>query len=92
MGINLEVYGICRMVYEALDDVCAHFFTGKRSDRLVHGRLNIVLMVETCQGEGLYLIMDREGDDVCAMAWYSIRSPTNANPVARQVGPSRRRT
>lgn len=44
MGIDFDVYGIGRMVYEALDDVCAHFFASKHFDRGVHGRLNNVLM------------------------------------------------
>ena len=44
MGVELQIYGIGRIVYEVPDDFCAQFFASKHLNRSVHGRLNNVLM------------------------------------------------
>jgi hypothetical protein len=74
MDIEFEVYGIGWMVYEVLDEFCAHFFASKHFNCSVHGRLNnesVAQWVETCQREGLYLIMDSERNDVCTVGHYA---------------------
>lgn len=52
----------------------------KHFNRIVQDRLNNVLMGKNliCQGEGLYLIMDREGDDARAMEHYAATKEAKA--------------
>jgi hypothetical protein len=71
MGAVFHIYGIDRMVYELQDFLRPHFVDSKHFDCSVRGRLSNALKGGTCQGEGPYLIVDREGDDVCAVGRHS---------------------
>ena len=59
------------MVNKVPNVFCPQLTASKHFDRIVQDRLNTVLMAGTRQGEGLYLIMGRQWDDVCAMGHYA---------------------
>ena len=61
MCVVLQIYGIGRAVYDALDELCAHFSASEHFDRSVRGRLNNVLMGRNLSGEFLPYCGQRTG-------------------------------
>ena len=80
MCIVFNVYDISRMVNKVLDVLCPQLTASKHFDRIAQDRLNNILMAGARQGEGLYLIMDREGDYVCGFACYYSPPPNKRVP------------
>jgi hypothetical protein len=59
------------MVNKVPDVLCVQLMASKHFNRIVQDRLDSILWAGTCQGEGLYLIMDRGWDDVRATGFYA---------------------
>ena len=59
------------MVNKVSDGLCPQLTASKHFDRIVQNRLSNISMARTRQGEGPYLIMGRQWDDVRAIGYYT---------------------